>query len=209
MYVLPLTMLYLLFYCHLRTIAQLCRAISSQLRHISTVGKKLLNSNTSSTCPHNMVNFGPLAAKIGSLVWGAPANFNGFCVLAALLQRHRSTEANQSLHDVWPSPALVHCIYIFGGSFSVTEFCQVQNSLCVQVLRSPILAAILHGTRLVGVSQTLWRSTEAPPIFGRAAITLGIGPHSSCVPKSKRWNHLSRRYMVNALYTVSHSPHAH
>jgi len=26
---------------HLGTIAQLCRAISSQLRHISTIGKKL------------------------------------------------------------------------------------------------------------------------------------------------------------------------
>ena len=28
--------------------AQLCRAISSQLRHVSTIEKKLLNSNTSS-----------------------------------------------------------------------------------------------------------------------------------------------------------------
>jgi len=27
----------------------------------------------------------PLAAEIGSLVWGTPANFNGFRVLAALL----------------------------------------------------------------------------------------------------------------------------
>jgi len=36
----------------------------------------------------------------------------------------------------------------------VTEFCQVQNSLCIQVLHSPILAALLHGTRVVGVSQT-------------------------------------------------------
>jgi len=27
---------------HLGTIAQLCRAISSQLRHVSTVGKKLV-----------------------------------------------------------------------------------------------------------------------------------------------------------------------
>ena len=34
---------------------------------------------------YNMVNFGPLAAEIGSLVWGTPANFNGFRVLAALL----------------------------------------------------------------------------------------------------------------------------
>jgi len=33
----------------------------------------------------NMVNFGLLAAEILSLVWGTPANFNGFRVLAALL----------------------------------------------------------------------------------------------------------------------------
>jgi len=32
-----------------------------------------------------MVNFGPLAAEIGAVVWGTPANFNGFRVLAALL----------------------------------------------------------------------------------------------------------------------------
>ena len=34
---------------------------------------------------HNMVNFVPLAAEIVSLVWGTPANFNGFGVFAALL----------------------------------------------------------------------------------------------------------------------------
>ena len=33
-----------------------------------------------------MVNFGPLAAEIVSLVWGTPANFNWFRVLAALLR---------------------------------------------------------------------------------------------------------------------------
>jgi len=47
--------------------------------------KNLLSSNISSTCPHNMVNFGPLAAEIVSLVWDTPPNFNGFGVLAALL----------------------------------------------------------------------------------------------------------------------------
>jgi len=47
--------------------------------------EKLLNSNVSPTCPHNMVNFGRLAAEIVSLVWGIPANFNGFRILAALL----------------------------------------------------------------------------------------------------------------------------
>jgi len=70
---------------HLGTIAQLRRVISSQLRHVSTIRKNLLSSNTSSTCPYNMVNFGPLVAEIISLVWGTPANFNGIRVLAALL----------------------------------------------------------------------------------------------------------------------------
>jgi len=47
--------------------------------------KNLLHSNISSICSHNMVNFSPLAAEIGPIVWGTPANFNGFRVLAALL----------------------------------------------------------------------------------------------------------------------------
>jgi len=67
------------------------------------------------------VNFGPLVAEIVSLVWGTPANFNGFGVLAALL----------------------------------------------------------HGT-LVGASAKLCGVEQrAPSIFDRAAITLGIDPHSS------------------------------
>jgi len=32
-----------------------------------------------------MMNFGPLAAEIRWRVWGTPANFNGFRILAALL----------------------------------------------------------------------------------------------------------------------------
>jgi len=74
--------------------------------------KKLLNSDTSSTCPHNMMNFGALMAEIRWRVWGTPANFNGFRILASLLHRRRSTEVNQTLHYVWPSPGLVRYIYI-------------------------------------------------------------------------------------------------
>ena len=83
--------------------------------------KNLLNSNTSSICPANMVNFGLLTAEIRWRVWGTPANFNGFRVLVALL----------------------------------------------------------HGTLVVGVSKLCTFEHRAPPIFSRAAITLGIGPHSS------------------------------
>ena len=79
---------------HLSTIAQLCRAVSSQLRHTSTIGKNLLSSNISSTCPH-VVNFGLLAAEIVSLVWGTPANFNRFRVLAALLHGTDSSSGRQ------------------------------------------------------------------------------------------------------------------
>jgi len=85
--------------------------------------KNWLNSNTSSTCRRNMVNFGPLMAEICWRVWGTPANFNGFRVLAALL----------------------------------------------------------HGTLVVSVSQTLRRWTEGATYIWQAAITLGVGPHSSLV----------------------------
>jgi len=51
----------------------------------------------SSTCPHNIVNFGPLAAEIGSGVWGAPTNFNGFRVLAALLHGTPAVGVSQTL----------------------------------------------------------------------------------------------------------------
>ena len=96
---------------------------------------------------------------------GTPAYFNGFRVLASLLHRRRSTEVNQTLNDVWPSPGLIHYIFILGGSCPVTKFCQVQNSLRPSLARSPILAALLHGTRAVRVSQTLRRG-----IFTRQGV---------------------------------------
>ena len=83
---------------HLRTIAQYCRAktyvFATKARTDNR--KSLLNSNISSTCPHNMVNAGPLTAEISWRVLGTPANFNGFRVLASLLHQ-RSTQANQIL----------------------------------------------------------------------------------------------------------------
>jgi len=120
-----------------------------------------------------MVNFGPLVAEIVSLVWGTPANFNGFRVLASLPQRRRSTEGNQTLHDVWPSPARLHYIYIFGGCCPVTEFCQVQNSVCIlQVLCSPI------------GSITAWHSNSGrEPNFA----ALSTGRHLYSAGRPSRW----------------------
>ena len=139
--------------------------------------KNLLSSNIPSTCPHNMVNFGPLAAEIVSLVWGTPANFKGFCVLPTSLLRRRSLEANHTLHDVWPYPALLHYIYIFGGSCPRQNFarCKIHftSKSCVLLYWHRYCMALQQwaSAKLCGVEQ------RAPPIFGRAAIRLGIGPH--------------------------------
>jgi len=67
---------------HLGTIAQLCRAVSSQLRHIPTIGKTLLNSIISSTCPHNMANFGPLTVEMGIGSLRHPSKFQWVSCLA-------------------------------------------------------------------------------------------------------------------------------
>jgi len=56
--------------------------------------KKIVKQQYSLTCPHNMVNLGLLAAEICWRVWGTPANFNGFCVLAALLHGSSGRQPN-------------------------------------------------------------------------------------------------------------------
>jgi len=126
-----------------------------------------------------MVNFSLLAAEIFSLVWGTPANFNGFRVLASLLKRRRSTEANQTLHNVWPLPGLVDYIYIFGGCCSLTEFCQVQNSLCVLSFALSYWQRYCTAVEQWAQAKLCGVEHRARPIFGRATITLGIGPHFS------------------------------
>jgi len=123
---------------------------------LSTVEKNFLNSNISSTYPHDMMNFGPLRLRsLGE--FGVPqqistgfASWLRYCTDVA---QRRSTKLCTMFGRL-----LGWCtIYAFWGFCPLTEFCQVQNSLCVQVLRSPILAALLHGTRAVGISQTLRR----------------------------------------------------
>jgi len=79
---------------HLDTIAHLCRAISSQLRHISTIGKNLLNSNVSPTRSDNIVNFGELRPTTG---WdplaslGYPGKFQRVSRLGSVTERHSAS----------------------------------------------------------------------------------------------------------------------
>jgi len=97
---------------HLCTIAHLHRVISPQLRHISTIGK-MLNSDIYSTYRRNMVNFGLLKAEIGWRVWASQQISTGFTSWLRYCSDVYSTEVNHTLHDVWPFPWLVHCMYTF------------------------------------------------------------------------------------------------
>ena len=107
-----------------------------------------------------MVYFGPPAAEVCWRVWGTPANFNWLCILPSLLQRRRSPEANQTLHDVWPSHGLVQ-LYTFSGALAPDGILPgAIFTVYVQVLRSAVLAALLHGSPAAGVSQSLRRGTR-------------------------------------------------
>jgi len=139
---------------------------------INSRKKSLLNSNISSTCPHNMVNFSLLVAAISSVVWDIAANFQrvshlGFVTIATSLNGSQPNFA-QCLAISW---AAIY-IYIFGGSCPVTEFCKVQNLLCVQVLLSYI------------GSITAWHSSSGrQPNFE----ALSTGRHLYLTGQPSRW----------------------
>jgi len=59
--------------------------------------KKMLSSNTSSTCSHNMVHFGPLTADIGSGVWGTACKFKRVSRLGSVTALHSSSGRQPNL----------------------------------------------------------------------------------------------------------------
>ena len=121
--------------------------------------KKLLNSNISSTGRHNMMNVDPLTAETGCRVWAPQQISTGFgCWLRYCTDVAQRTSTK--LCSMFGRLPGWYAIYTFSGALGHGEFCQVQHSPCVQDLRSPILAALLHGTGAVGVSQTLRRGTR-------------------------------------------------
>jgi len=52
--------------------------------------KNLLSSSISSTGFHNTLNFGPLTAEIGPVVWGHPCKFQRISRLGSVAARHSS-----------------------------------------------------------------------------------------------------------------------
>jgi len=82
---------------HLGTIAQLCRALSSQLRHISTIGKKLVKQQY---VIHVAAQYGELRHTSGwdrltSLRY--PCNFQLVSRLGSVTARHLEVGVSQTL----------------------------------------------------------------------------------------------------------------
>ena len=115
---------------HLGTIAKLCRAISLQLRHVSTIEKKFVKQQYLPRMSSQYGEQGPLTAEIRSGIWGTPANFNGFRVLAALLHSTLVVSVSQTLrrwtegatyirqggHHVGHWPTFLLLMFLFGAA---------------------------------------------------------------------------------------------
>ena len=142
---------------HLLSIAQLCRAISSQIRHVSTIGEKMLNGNIScqqisdvssayrkdiwKSLFHMSLRYAELTSEICWRVWGTPANFNGFRVFASLYCTDVAQRRSTKLCTMFGRLLHWYTVYVFWGILPAAKF----------TLRATLafskLAALPHGTR--------------------------------------------------------------
>ena len=107
--------------------------------------------------------------------------------MALLLQQRRSLEANQPLHDVWPFLGW-YTICTISGALAPDGILPGAKFTFRPSLAFSYIGSVTARHSSSGVSQTLRRGTrngitelsqKALPIFGWAAITLGIDPHCS------------------------------
>jgi len=173
---------------HLCTIAQLYQAVSSQLRHVSTIGKIFFKQQYVFRMLPQYGKLLPVNGWERLASFGHPSKFRRVSrlvfVTAATLLAGGQPNFARCLAISWAATLYIH----FRGLLPPDGILPGPKFTLVQVLSSPTLAALIHGTPAAGVSQTLRRGTRngitellqrAPAIFGKAAITLGTGPRSS------------------------------
>jgi len=114
-----------------------------------------------------MANFGPLTAEIVSLVWGTPSKFQrvlrlGFVTAPTSLN---GSQPNSARCLAVSLAARAGTLYIhFRESCPLTAFCQVQNSLYVQV-RDVILRSSLWQFSYIGSVTARHSSSGGQPNF--------------------------------------------
>jgi len=148
--------------------------------------ENLLNSNISSTCSQNMVNFGPLTAEICWRVWGKFQRVSrlGFVAAPTSLNEGQPNFA-RCLVVSWAGTLYTHFRALLppNGILPAAKF-TLHPSLAFSYIGSVTARHSSSGCqpKFVAWFKEITRNgiTElSPPIFGRAHITLGIGPHSN------------------------------
>jgi len=76
---------------HLGTIAQLCRAISSQFRHVSTIGKKLAKQQYLLHMPPQYGELSPTSGWDRFVSLGHPCKFQRVSSLGSVVRRHSNS----------------------------------------------------------------------------------------------------------------------
>jgi len=115
-------------------VGQYFRSIFATKAHIDN-WKNVLNSNVSPTCPHNIVNFGPLAAEIRWRVWSTPTNFNGFRVLAALLHDTVVVGVKKTLRR-WTEGATYSAVRPSRWALAHIQLQNIELGYCCEVLNN-------------------------------------------------------------------------
>jgi len=108
--------------------------------------------------------FVPQTAQNGSGVWGTPATPTSLSAGQPNFARCLAISWAGTLYR-----------YIFWGLLSRSNFARCKIH-CVHILGSPILAALLHGTQPLGISQTLWRSAEGATYIRQGGHHIGHWP---------------------------------
>jgi len=109
-----------------------------------------------------MVNFSPLAAEIVSLVWGTPANFNGFHILAALL--HSQTAALNRGRHLYSAGQLSRWAL---AHISSSIYYDLQHPPCSNYVRGNLFAQSAHNQPS---SPTAEKHSSVPLQFYRSFI---------------------------------------
>jgi len=166
---------------HLCTIAHLCRAISSQLSHVSTIGKKPVKQQY---LLHMSSQHGELRPTNG---WDWLASLRNPCKFQRVSRVGfvtAPTSLNGSQRNFawclafsWAGTLYIHfwariarCKIHFASKFCVLLYWQYYCSTALEQWSSAKLCDMVQGMELRNFHR--WRH-----LYGRAAITLGIGPH--------------------------------
>jgi len=160
------------FFLFTPLILRLCRAISSQPRHVKQ-----------QYLPHMSSQYGelrPTSSWDRFVSLGHPSKFQrvshlGFVTAATSLNGSQPNFA-RCLRVSWAGRVCIHIRRLFApnGILPSAKF-TLRLSLALSYIDSVTARQSSSGRQPnCGVEQ------RAPPLFGRAAITLSIGPHSSC-----------------------------